>query len=39
MLFTPDQEKALRLAVKARHAEKLEALQSDVQELTARHER
>jgi len=39
LVFTPDQEKALRLEVKARHAEKIEAFQTDVQELAASHER
>ena len=39
LVFTPDQEKALRLEVKARHVEKLEAFQTDVQELAASHER
>ncbi len=39
MVFTPDQEKALRYAVKARHAGKPEVSQTDTQELAARHER
>jgi hypothetical protein len=39
MVFTPDQEKALRLAIKARLTGKPEAFQTDAQELAARHER
>jgi hypothetical protein len=39
MVFTPDQEKALRLAVKARQAGKPDAFQTDAQELATRHER
>ena len=39
MVFTPDQEKALRFAVKARHAGKPEVSQTDTQELAARQER
>jgi hypothetical protein len=39
LVFTPDQENALRLAVKARHAERIEAFQKDVQEISAFHER
>jgi len=39
MVFTPDQEKALRLAIKARLAGKPEAIQTDAQELGARREK
>ena len=39
MVFTPDQEKALRLAITARRAGKPEVSQTDSQELAARRER
>ena len=39
LVFTPDQEKMLRLAVTARHAGKPDAFRTDAQELAARHER
>ena len=39
MVFTPDQEKALRLAIKARLAAKPELLKTDAQELGTRSER
>jgi hypothetical protein len=39
MVFTPGQEKALRLAVKTRLAEKPDAFQVDAQEPVAPHER
>ena len=39
LVFTPDQEKALRLAVKARLAGEPDSFQTDAQEHAARHER
>ena len=39
MVFTPDQEKALRLAIKARHAGKPKAFRADAQEPAAPHNR
>ncbi len=39
LVFTPDQEKALRLAVKARYAGKPEGLQADAQEPAAPYEK
>lgn len=39
LVFTPDQEKALQLAVRARHAEKQGAFQANAQEPVAPHER
>jgi len=39
MVFTPDQEKALQLAIKARLGGKPDAFQTDAQELPTSHER